>query len=84
QIISEKWINMVQQPSEANESYGYMWWLNRGERSFEGVPANMYYAAGFGGNYIVILPDQEMVIVTRWLEPKELETFLQKVMAAVE
>ena len=84
QIISEKWINMVQQPSEANESYGYMWWLNRGERSFEGVPANMYYAAGFGGNYIVILPDQEMVIVTRWLEPKELGTFLQKVMAAIE
>ncbi|MEL6133004.1 MAG: serine hydrolase [Bacteroidota bacterium] len=84
QIISKEWVNMIQQPSEANESYGYMWWLNKGKRSYAGVPSNMYYAAGFGGNYIIVLPDQEMVVVTRWLEPKELGNFMQKVMSAVK
>ncbi|MFP4092446.1 MAG: serine hydrolase domain-containing protein, partial [Cyclobacteriaceae bacterium] len=57
QLISENWINNLQQPSAANESYGYMWWLNRGPRKWEGVPEHLFYAAGFGGNFIVV--DQE-------------------------
>lgn len=28
QLVSEKWITEVQQPSVANTNYGYMWWLN--------------------------------------------------------
>ena len=44
----------------------------------------MYYAAGFGGNYIAIFPQHNMVIVTRWLEPKTMPEFIRKVMAAVK
>jgi CubicO group peptidase (beta-lactamase class C family) len=61
QLFPEEWIRMATEPSPANESYGYMWWLSE----------NLFYAAGFGGNYIIISPDQNMVIVTRWLEPSE-------------
>ena len=28
QLISEKWVDAAHQPSHANKSYGYMWWLN--------------------------------------------------------
>lgn len=28
QIVSKDWVESVQVPSQANESYGYMWWLN--------------------------------------------------------
>ncbi len=84
QIISAEWVKMVQQSSAANASYGYMWWLNRGPRKWEGVDdESIYYAAGFGGNFIIVDQANNMVIVTRWLEPKQLAAFMQKVYAAV-
>jgi CubicO group peptidase (beta-lactamase class C family) len=73
QLFTEEWIRMATEPSPANESYGYMWWLSE----------NLYYAAGFGGNYIIICPDQNMVIVTRWLEPSERQKFIRMVMDAI-
>jgi len=79
QLISRDWVNKVQNPSRANPEYGYMWWLNSGgTRKMEGVPTTIYYAAGFGGNYIVIDEKNDIVIVTRWLEPSRLGNFLKK------
>ncbi len=82
QLISKAWIEKVQQPSQANPNYGYMWWLNHtaGPRYFEEVPENIYYAAGFGGNYIVIVPTENMVIVTRWLQPSQIDEMVRKVL----
>lgn len=84
QILSEDWVKAVQQPSKANVNYGYMWWLNRsaGDRYWEGVPEHVYYAAGFGGNFIIIDEQQELVIVTRWLHPSQIGTFVRMVMEA--
>ncbi|MCG6189683.1 serine hydrolase domain-containing protein [Maribellus maritimus] len=79
QLVSANWIKTVAEPSPANESYGLMWWLNKGDRKMEGVPENIFYAAGFGGNYIVVDQKNQMVIVTRWLEPSQLGNFLQLV-----
>ncbi|MBS0000042.1 MAG: hypothetical protein KFF73_13770 [Cyclobacteriaceae bacterium] len=61
-----------------------MWWLNGGSGRMDKIPGSVYYAAGFGGNYIVIFPDQHLVVVTRWLEPSKLGEFLDYVMEAVE
>jgi CubicO group peptidase (beta-lactamase class C family) len=85
QLISSEWINMAIQPSEANASYGFMWWLNtaEGSRFMEGVGQEVYYAAGFGGNYIVIDKQNDLVIVTRWLEPRYLKDFLNKVYSSL-
>ena len=76
QLISPDWVEAVQQPSQAYESYGYMWWLNQGPRAMDGPPKHIYYAAGFGGNYIIVDSQQDLVIVTRWLEPSTLKEFL--------
>ena len=83
QLISEDWVNQVQQPSPANESYGYMWWLNKGDRKTEGVPESIYFAAGFGGNYIIIDQEHDLVVVTRWLEPSKREDFVRMVLDAL-
>ncbi len=79
QLISGNWIEMATEPSPANPSYGYMWWLNSGARVMEGVPESVFYASGFGGNYIVIDRENRIVIVTRWLEPSKLGEFLKLV-----
>ena len=79
QLISEPWINEATNPSGSNASYGYMWWLNtKGtSRYWEGVPENVYYASGFGGNYIVVIPDFSMVVVARWIEPNKIGEFIR-------
>ena len=83
QLISRRWTEMIRTPTPANASYGYMWWLNQGERSWEGVPGHLYYAAGFGGNFIVIDDQNDLVIVTRWLEPNTIGEMLRRVYAAL-
>lgn len=80
QLISKKWIQEAIQPSSANNNYGFMWWLNKkGNRHWQGLPEHLYYAAGFGGNFIIIDQEQNLVIVTRWLEPKYVDEFVTKV-----
>lgn len=86
QIISPEWIETATTPSPANPSYGYLWWLNHPESSRYVADAgkDMYYAAGFGGNFIIILPKENMVVVTRWLAPKQMPQFLQKIIDATK
>ena len=52
---------------DANSNYGYMWWVNNseGNRFWKNIYSNVYYAAGFGRNYIIIIPDEKIVVVTR-------------------
>ncbi|MFQ3351599.1 MAG: CubicO group peptidase (beta-lactamase class C family) [Candidatus Marivariicella framensis] len=85
QLISEEWIKKATSPSEANPSYGYMWWLNnpKGKRFWKKIPSNIYYASGFGGNYIIIIPDEKIVVVARWLEPKKLYEFMEHLFKAL-
>ena len=83
QLISKDWVLRLQEPSTANESYGYMWWLNKGPGKWEGVPETVFYAAGFGGNYIVVDQEHDLVIVTRWLEPAKIGEFVRMVMGAL-
>ena len=78
-LLSSEWIKLVQQPSKNNESYGYMWWLNKGERKWRGLSENIYYGAGFGGNFIVIIPDQNLVVVARWIDSSKIGEFIEMV-----
>ncbi|MEM9390527.1 MAG: serine hydrolase [Bacteroidota bacterium] len=83
QIISKEWISRATTSSKANESYGYMWWLNKGNRKWEGIDENVFYAAGFGGNFIVIDQDKDLMVVTRWLEPSKIGEFIKIVYQAL-
>jgi hypothetical protein len=76
-LLSPEWIKLVQQPSENNESYGYMWWLNRGVRKWDGLSENIYYGAGFGGNFIVIIPNHNLVVVARWIDSSKIGDFIK-------
>jgi len=80
QLIDNAWIERAIHPSKALERYGYMWWLH-GEGSGN-VPDNLFSARGFGGNFVVVDQANDMVIVTRWLEPSQLDDFLELVYAA--
>ena len=80
QLLSEEIISEALEPSLPNSNYGYMWWLNsEGDRNMKKIDREIFYAAGFGGNFIVVDQKRKMVIVTRWLEPSKFEDFLNLV-----
>lgn len=60
-IVSEKWVNESTTPkikaSEGNGLYGYYWWIKPDEK----IP--FYYAWGYGGQYIYVVPTKRLVVV---------------------
>jgi CubicO group peptidase (beta-lactamase class C family) len=83
QLISEQWVNSVNQPSAANRSYGLMWWTNE-ENRLGNVSKKIYSADGFGGNFIVVDNEHDLVIVARWLEPSKIGELVRLVISATE
>lgn len=84
QIISSKWIDMATQSSTAHESYGYMWWLNKGPRKWSQVEdESLFYGAGFGGNFVVVDQKNDLVVITRWLEPSKIGELMEIVLDAL-
>jgi CubicO group peptidase (beta-lactamase class C family) len=81
QLISEQWVTSVGQPSAANKSYGLMWWTNQ-ENQLGDISKNIYYANGFGGNFIVVDNEHDLVIVARWLEPSKIGELVRLVISA--
>ena len=70
QIVSSDWVR----ESTASYSkrgkdggYGYMWWtgVNRGLLPNVNVKAHCYYAAGWGGHRMFVLPYRKLVVVHR-------------------
>jgi len=83
QLISEQWVSSVNQPSAANKSYGLMWWTNE-ENRLGNVSKKIYTADGFGGNFIVVDNEHNLVIVARWLEPNKIGELVRLVISATE
>jgi CubicO group peptidase (beta-lactamase class C family) len=62
QIVPVNWVReSTQKQSEGgfpeHESYGYLWWVT----TTQGHAA--YFAAGYGGQYIDVVPDLDLVVV---------------------
>jgi len=70
-LISKEWIEFSRQPAPASASrgndYGAQWWLVPDARKTE-VPAKAYSTAGNRGQYVIIDPDHDLVIVRRGLD----------------
>lgn len=81
-ILPEGWIDALRKPATARPDYGYMWWLNTGRERFQSAPENVLLAAGFGGNYIYVDQDNDLLIVLRWVPG--VEAVVEAVMAALE
>jgi CubicO group peptidase (beta-lactamase class C family) len=84
QIFSPEWIDYVTQPTPtSNNSYGAHFWLNAGNK-MKDVPSNMFYADGYQGQRVYILPDQEMVIVRLGLKNYNENKFLKEIIQSIQ
>jgi CubicO group peptidase (beta-lactamase class C family) len=62
QVVPSSWVDASWVPrgrsDYSDQMYGYGWWM----RELAGQPA--FYAWGFGGQYIFVIPSQQLVVVT--------------------
>ena len=70
QVVPANWVATSVLPlSDAGPrgGYGYMWWVSRSGAGFPGVvlPDGSYSAQGVGGQYCLVIPSLDLVIVHR-------------------
>ena len=59
-----------------------MWWLNTGREQIPAAPESAFWAAGFGGNFIYIDQENDLLIVLRWIP--SLKEVVEAVMASLK
>lgn len=63
QIFSEEWADYVATPTpSSNGQYGAQFWLNNGGM-LPDVPKSLFFANGYDGQKVFILPEQDLVVV---------------------
>jgi CubicO group peptidase (beta-lactamase class C family) len=69
-LISETWIEFVRRPApataETGNFYGGQWWLVPDDRV--DVPKDAYSTSGNRGQYVIVVPSHDVVIVRRGLD----------------
>ncbi|WP_439131388.1 serine hydrolase domain-containing protein [Polaribacter sp.] len=84
QIFAEDWVNYVSTPTPtSNGTYGAQFWLNT-KGQFKDVPKNMFFADGYQGQRVYILPDQDLVIVRMALSWMDENKFLKGILESIE
>ena len=90
QILPVNWVKESVQPSTADKqkNYGYQFWLNGYEENdsskhlYPDVPADMYFADGYGGQDVYIIPSRKLVVVRLGLHKIDENKFLKEVIAS--
>lgn len=91
QLLPENWVKETVQPAAANKQqrYGYQFWLNGindkdpAKRWFPDAPADMFFADGFGGQNIFIIPSKKLIVVRLGVNTIDENQYLKEVIRAV-
>jgi len=84
QILSEDWVRMALTPTPVQPTYGFMnWYLNTDRKLFASAPATAFAHMGNGTNMIYVDPENDLVIVARWIEREACDGLIQRVLASM-
>jgi len=83
QLISENWIRQSRTPTTVQPDYGFMnYFLNTGRKRLPSAAESVYMHLGNGTNAIICDPDNDLVVVLRWIEGNALDGVMQRVYAS--
>ncbi|MDA9710776.1 beta-lactamase family protein [Luminiphilus sp.] len=87
-VISQQWQRLAVTPgtTKNGEIYGLGFWLNTAHRAFPSAPESTFHAGGNSGQFVVVIPEKELVIVRLGLTLNEsladMNSLLADVLAA--
>ena len=83
-ILPEGWVDFISTPAPGAElrDYGGLFWVNRGG-ALPRAPEDAFWAAGFMGQYTVIIPSYDLVIVRLGPSPGDIDAYLSDIVGEV-
>lgn len=81
QVVRADWVREMTAASKPRADYGLLWWLNTGRTAIPAAPETAFWAAGFGGNFVFVDREHDLVIVLRWVP--EFEPVIAAFLAAL-
>ena len=85
QVLSEKWVAMARTPTTAEPGYGFMnFFLNTGRKRLPSAPETSFAHLGAGANVVYVDPENDLVVVARWIDDKAFDGLAQRVLAALD
>ena len=83
-ILSEEWVKLSLTPTGPQPTYGFMnWYLNTDRKWMPSAPASAFGHVGNGTNLVFVAPEQDLVVVVRWIDNGSIDEFLGKVLGAI-
>ena len=85
EVISGEWQRLAVTPGTAKggEIYGLGFWLNTGHRAFPSAPESTFHAGGNSGQFVVVMPERELVVVRLGLTLNESRADMDALLADV-
>jgi CubicO group peptidase (beta-lactamase class C family) len=84
QVLSERWVALALTPTPAEPGYGFMnWYLNTGRKRLPPAPERSFAHLGAGANIVYVDPENELVIVARWIEDKAFAGVVERTLSAL-
>ena len=85
QLISTNWISLASTPTPAQPGYGFMnWFLNQDKKQLPSAPASAVVHIGNGTNLIYVDQENDLLVVCRWIDGKNTDAFIGKIIASIE
>ena len=84
-VISQQWQRLAVTPGTTKnaEIYGLGFWLNTAHRAFPSAPDNTFHAGGNSGQFVVVIPEEELVVVRLGLTLNESRADMNALLADV-
>jgi CubicO group peptidase (beta-lactamase class C family) len=83
QLISEAWLKMARTPTPVQPTYGFMnFYLNTDRKLYASAPAQAFAHIGAGSNIVYVDPENDLIIVARWIEGNAMNGLIEKVLRA--
>lgn len=84
QLLSERWVGMALTPTPVEPTYGFMnWFVNTDRKYLPSAPASAFAHVGNGTNVVYVDPENDLVIVARWIANPAVDGLVQRVLASV-
>ena len=84
QILSQEFVRQAKTPTVPQPTYGFMnWFLNTDRKYYPAAPASAFVHVGNGTNIIYIDPENDIVVVARWMDNGKINELIEKVSASV-
>jgi CubicO group peptidase (beta-lactamase class C family) len=83
-ILPAKWVEACITPCPIAPGYGYLWWLNPTDNKiFPAASNSVFFALGVGSQVLYVDPENDLVIVVRWIEKDSIASFVERVLSSV-